>query len=148
MLRKIPKNISPELMKVLMQMGHGDEIVFGDANFPSESMGSRVLRADGDSVLTMLEAVMPFFPLDDFVEDNVFLMAAVPGKGEEPAIWDEYRGVLEKNDREQAFDGFSMLERQEFYDRAQKAFAVVATGEMKQYANIILKKGVVKEENL
>lgn len=131
-----------------MAMGHGDEIVFADANFPSESMNAKVIRADGDSVAGLLESILPFFPLDDFVPENVFLMAAVPGKGEEPKVWERYRELLEVNDLENAFEEFSMLERQEFYDRSKKAFAVVATGEMRQYANIILKKGVVKEDIL
>ena len=146
MLRMIPKNISPELMKILMEMGHGDEIVLGDANFPGESVNSRVVRMDGVQIVSILEAVMPFFPLDDFVSENVFLMSVVQGKGRQPDEWEAYEEILRKNDREHAFRDFTKLERQKFYDRARNAFAVVATGETKQYANIILKKGVVREE--
>lgn len=146
MLKKIPRNISPELMKVLMEMGHGDEIVFGDANFPAHSMNSRVIRADGDRITELLQSVMQFFPLDNFVDENVFVMAVVSGKGTEPKVWEQYHQIISGNEGEGSFQGFTQLKRQEFYERSQKAFAVVATGEREKYANIILKMGVVEAE--
>lgn len=146
MLRNIPKNLSPQLMEILLRMGHGDEIVFGDANFPADSIGKRVVHADGDTVTGLLQSLMPFFPLDHFVESNVFLMSVVPGKGEEPKVWETYKKVIEASDQEKAFSKFDFLTRQEFYDRAEKAFAVVATGEKEKYANIILKLGVVEQK--
>jgi len=146
MLKNIPKNISPELMLALMQMGHGDEIVFADANFPAESLGRRVIRADGDTVTELLESIMPFFSLDNFVSENVILMSVVPGKGEEPKVWSKYREIIENNNLEKSFNDFHFIDRESFYERSKKAFAVVATGEREKYANIILKLGVVEEE--
>lgn len=143
MLRNIPRNISPDLMYALLRMGHGDEIVFADANFPAETCGQRVIRADGDTVTALLESVMPFFPLDNFVADNVVLMAVVPGKGEPPQVWERYRQTIRQNDQEQNFTDFHYIDRESFYERSKKAFAVVATGERAKYANIILKLGVV-----
>ena len=144
MLRHIPRNITPDLMDVLMRMGHGDEIVFGDANFPAESMGQRVVHAEGDTIENLLASILPFFPLDDYVEENAVLMSVVAGKGEEPAVWNKYRDLLERYDEEKAFTGFSFPSRQELYARARTAVAVVATGEREKYSNIILKLGVVK----
>ena len=143
MLRHIPRNITPELMDVLMRMGHGDEIVFGDANFPAATMGKKVIHAEGDTIETLLASILPLFPLDDYVEDNVFLMAVIEGKGGEPAAWGKYKALLEGNDQEGAFAHFTFLERQAFYDRAREAVAVVATGEREKCSNIILKLGVV-----
>lgn len=146
MLRKIPRIITPEFMKLLMEMGHGDEIVFGDANFPAVAMGRPVIHLEGSKITDLLEAIMPYFPLDDFVDENVFLMSVVAGKGEEPSVWEKYKNIIEKNDEEISFHGYSYLERQEFYERAKKAYAIVATGEKEKYANIILKLGVVQGE--
>lgn len=143
MLRKIPKNLSPELMDLLLRMGHGDEIVFGDANFPADSLGKRVVHADGDTILSLLESLMPFFPLDHFTEENVFLMSVVPGKGEAPSVWEAYERIIRENDQEQAFVKAAYLTREAFYERAASAFMIVATGEKEKYANIILKLGVV-----
>lgn len=144
MLRIIPKNISPDLMKILLQMGHGDEIVFADANFPAESMGKRVIRADGDTIISLLQSVMPFFPLDNFVDENVKLMAPVVGKGDSPAVWVQYKDIINKYDREESFRDFTYLERYDFYEHAKNTFAIVATGEKEKYANIILKLGVIE----
>jgi len=144
MLRNIPKNISPELMLILMQMGHGDEIVFGDANFPAQSLGKRVVRLDGERISSLLQSIMPLFPLDNFCGENVFLMEIVAGKGEAPAVWEKYEAIIRENDRETAFIKFKRLERFAFYERAKNAFAVVATGEKEKYSNIILKMGIVE----
>lgn len=146
MLRKIPRLILPDFMKTLMEMGHGDEIVFGDANFPAETIGKKVIHMENSRATEILEAVMPFFALDNFVSENVILMSVVPGKGEEPAVWKAYDEILRKYDEEKSFQGFSFLTREEFYERAKKAYAVVATGEKEKYANIILKLGVVEGE--
>lgn len=146
MLRKIPRLILPDLMKVLMEMGHGDEIVFGDANFPAESVGRRVIHMENSRITEILEAVMPFFALDSFVDENAVLMSVVEGKGEAPSVWERYGTVLRKYDEEKAFQGFSFLSREAFYERAKMAYAVVATGEREKYANLILKLGVVEGE--
>jgi L-fucose mutarotase len=145
MLKGIPPVISPDLMGVLMSMGHGDEIVIADGNFPSASVSRRLLRADGHGVPPLLEAVMRFFPLDAFVARPAALMAVVPGYEAPTPIWDTYRAILRRS--EPAFVDFEFLERFAFYERARLAYAVVATSERAVYANIILKKGIVKDGN-
>ncbi|MEZ3505369.1 MAG: hypothetical protein K1W10_00120 [Lachnospiraceae bacterium] len=146
MLRGIPRLILPDFMKVLMEMGHGDEIVFGDANFPAESIGRRVIHMESSEITEILEAVMPFFTLDNFVDENAVLMSVVEGRGEAPSVWERYETILRKYDAEKAFGGFSFLTREAFYERAKTAYAVVATGEREKYANLILKLGVVEGE--
>jgi L-fucose mutarotase len=143
MLKGIPKVISPELMKVLMEMGHGDEIVIADGNFPAGSCASNYLvRCDGHNVPEILDAILRFFPLDTYTEAPVALMEVVPGDDVKPVIWDEYRKII--NTYEGSEVKIENVERFGFYERAKKAFAVVATSEGALYANIILKKGVVK----
>ena len=143
MLKNIPAILSPELLKILMEMGHADEIVIGDGNFPAESMGQRVVRLDGHGVPEILDAIMQFFPLDQYDDGHAVLMEVVPGDTVETPIWDEYRKILKK--REPGFAGLTNIERFSFYDRTKSAYAVIATGETALYANIILKKGVVKD---
>jgi L-fucose mutarotase len=142
MLKQIPSILSPELLKILMEMGHGDEIVIADGNFPSASIAQRLVRSDGNMVPQLLDAVLKFFPLDPYVKLPVALMAVVPGDTYKPTIWDTYREVIKKNEK---FSDFEYVERFAFYERAKKAYAVIATSETALYANIILKKGVVKE---
>ncbi len=141
MLKNIPPIISPELMKVLMEMGHGDELVIADGNFPSESIGKHVIRCDGHGVPPLLDAVLKFFPLDTYAEQAVFLMEVVAGDTVKPVIWDDYRHLIKKYDSN--FTDFGFIERFAFYERARGAFAVAATSESALYANIILKKGVI-----
>jgi len=143
MLKKISPIISPELMKVLMQMGHGDEICLGDGNFPSESIGKRVVRADGHGTEELLKAILEFFPLDTFADDSVFLMQTVSKTEPVPQIWASYRNIIQSSEEKAVFNDFGMIERFDFYERAKNCYAVVATGESALYANIILKKGVV-----
>jgi len=142
MLKNIPAILSPELLKILMEMGHADEIVIADGNFPSESMGQRVVRLDGHGVPEILDAIMQFFPLDQFDEGHAVLMEVVLGDTTETPIWNEFRKILKK--RDPGFAGLTNIERFSFYDRTKKAYAVIATGETALYANILLKKGVVK----
>ena len=141
MLKDIPPIISPELIKVLMEMGHGDEIVLADGNFPAASMAQRLLRCDGHGVPELLEAVLKFFPLDIYVERPVTLMAVVPGDDTKPTIWDQYQEIISASGEK--FSGFEFYERFAFYERSKKAYAIVATGEKALYANVILKKGVL-----
>jgi len=141
MLKGISPVISPELIKVLMEMGHGDEIVIADGNFPAASVAQKLVRADGLGVPVLLDAVLRVFPLDRYVEKPVALMAVVPGDTYQPVIWEDYKTIIEKH--ETAFKDFEYVERFAFYDRAKKAYAVLATSEMALYANIILKKGVI-----
>jgi L-fucose mutarotase len=142
MLKNIPKFLSPELLKILMEMGHGDELVIADGNFPSASIAQRLVRLDGVNVPELLEAVLKFFPLDTY-SASVGLMQVVSGDKVKPVIWDSYKRIIKKSG--EPFASFELIERFDFYNRAGKAYAVVATGESAQYANIILKKGVVKE---
>jgi len=141
MLKKISPLLSPELLKTLAEMGHGDELVLADGNFPSASMAQRLLRADGHGVSVLLTAILQLFPLDTFVERPVALMAVVPGHNYQPTIWDEYRRIIQASG--EPFTDFEYVERFAFYERARKAYAVLATGETALYANVILKKGVV-----
>ena len=140
MLKGIPKIISPELLKILSEMGHGDEIVIADANFPSENYGKRVVRADGIGGAEMLDAILKLIPLDTYAEENFLLMQTVKGDPT-PTIWQEYFDIANANDDNLRKGN---LERFAFYERAKNAYAVIATGEGAVYANIILKKGVIK----
>lgn len=142
MLKTIPALLTPELLKIMMEMGHGDELVIGDGNFPAASMAQRLVRLDGHGVCEILDAVMRYFPLDPYVEAPVSLMQVVPGDPVgTPPVWEKYRAIVEKYEPGMRFE---QIERFAFYERAKKAYAVVATGEGELYANIILKKGVVK----
>ena len=141
MLKNVSPLISPELLKILAEMGHGDEIVIADGNFPSHSVNGRVVRADGHGGVEMLDAILNLFPLDTYAEKNVMLMQVVPGDTVETPIWDEYQATMEKYEKDNIRTDY--IERFAFYDRAKTAYAVVATGEKALYANIILKKGVI-----
>ena len=141
MLKHIPAILSPDLLKVLMEMGHGDDLVIADGNFPSASIARRLIRLDGHGVPDILKAVMKLFPLDGYVEAPVGLMALSPGDHLQPVIWEEYRRIIQQSG--EPFKEFEYIERFAFYEKARKAYAVVATGESALYANIILKKGVV-----
>jgi len=143
MLKGVPAILSPELLKVMMEMGHGDELVIGDGNFPAASMARRLLRADGHGVSELLEAIMKFFPLDGFVDHTAALMSVVSGDSTRPVIWEKYRSII--RNAEEGFKDFEFVERFAFYERAKQAYAILATGEAALYANIILKKGVVVE---
>jgi L-fucose mutarotase len=142
MLKGISPAISPDLIKILMEMGHGDELVIGDVNFPSASIAQRLVRADGLGCTVLLDAILNVFPLDQYVEKPAGLMAVVPGDPYKPVIWDDYRKIIQHH--ESAFTDFNYIERFAFYERARKAYAVLATSEMALYANIILKKGVIQ----
>jgi L-fucose mutarotase len=140
MLKGISPVISPELLKILAEMGHGDEIVFGDANFPAASHAQRLVRADGHSITRLLEAILPLFPLDYAVDYSAVLMAY---RGEEePKVWTKYRGILGRYP-----DGDKTpltLPKPEFYERAKSAYAVIATNEHESFANLIIRKGIIR----
>ena len=145
MLKGIPKILSPELLKVLCEMGHSDRLVIADGNFPSESMGknAKVIRCDGHGVPELLEAILTVFPLDTYVETPVSLMQVMPGDNVETPIWDEYKEIISKYD-ERGKKAIGQTERFAFYEEAKTAYAIIATGESALYANIMLQKGVVK----
>lgn len=144
MLIGISKLISPELLKVLSEMGHSDEIVLADGNFPGASHAQRLIRADGHNVPELLDAILKLFPLDQYVEKPAALMQVVPGDTVETPIWEQYRTIIEQ--RTGLSEPFEQVERFAFYERAKKAYAVIATGESALYANLILKKGVITED--
>ena len=139
MLKNIPKIVSPALLKVLCEMGHGDEIVIADGNFPAETYGQRVIRADGLGGEEVLDAVLSLIPLDTYALENLLLMQTTNGDPT-PEIWDKYFTIAKKHD-DNLREG--TIERFAFYERAKKAYAVIATGEAKIYANVIIKKGVI-----
>jgi L-fucose mutarotase len=142
MLRGIPAILSPDLLKTLMEMGHGEEIVLADGNFPAGTNAQRIVRCDGHGIPALMEAILPLFPLDYAVERPVAMMA--PGEGEAPpTIWEEYRVLLERY--ASPFAGFEHIERFAFYERTKQAYVIVTTGERAPRANIILKKGVVRD---
>ena len=139
MLKNISPILSPELLKTLMEMGHGDELVIGDGNFPSASIAQRLIRADGHGVPELLDAILKLFPLDTYVSCPAALMDNGDSTNP-PAIWADYKQIIKSNEGDREIE---LVERFAFYERAKKAYAVVATGETAIYANIILKKGVV-----
>lgn len=136
MLKGISPVISPDLLKTLAEMGHGDEIVISDAHFPAHTFNDRVIRADGIGADKLLEGIIPLFELDAYAVP-VIMMAAVPGDTLDPAVEAKYRKAL-------GYKGeIERVERFAFYDRAKKAYAVVISGETAKYGNIIIKKGVI-----
>ena len=145
MLKGIPKILSPKLLKVLAEMGHGDRIVIADGNFPSESMGKNavVIRCDGHGVPEILDAILQFFPLDTYVEKPVTLMEVAPGVNVETPIWDTFNEITAKHDPRGA-RAIGWIERFAFYEESKKAYAIIATGESALYACMILQKGVLE----
>lgn len=143
MLKGIPEILSPELLCALSQMGHGDELVIADGNFPCHTVGknSIVIRADGHGVPEILDAVLQVLPLDTYTPQPVGLMEVVKGDDVETPIWDEYEKLLNKYEPEH--HDIEYIERFAFYERAKGAYLIISTGEKALYANILLKKGVV-----
>ncbi len=144
MLKGIPAILSPELLKVLCEMGHSDRIIIADGNFPAESMGKDaiVIRCDGHGVPELLDAILTVFPLDTYAEKPVNLMEVMKGDTVETPIWDTYKEIIAKHDARGA-TAVGNIERFAFYEEAKTAYAIIATGETALYANISLQKGVV-----
>jgi L-fucose mutarotase len=146
MLKGIPTIISPELLKVLDEMGHTDELTIGDGNFPGHTYGKKVIRLDGHGVPEILDAILKVFPLDTYVEHPVTLMSVVKGDTAKTPIWDEYKKIVAKYD-DRGADCFEEIDKWEFYKKTQeKSTVVIMTSESAIYANVILKKGVVINE--
>lgn len=146
MLKGIPQILSPELLMVLCEMGHGDRLVISDGNFPAESMGKDaiVIRCDGHGVPELLDAILQVFPLDTYVEHPVNLMEVMPGDNVETPIWDTYKEIVKKYD-ERGEKAIGTIERFQFYEEAKTAYVIVSSGETALYANIMLQKGVVTD---
>lgn len=144
MLKGIPKILSPELLKVLCEMGHSDRLVIADGNFPAESVGKDaiVIRMDGHGTCEILEAILKVFPLDTYVEKPVNVMQVMPGDDVETPIWSDYARIVTLEDV-RGQDAIGEIERFQFYEEARNAYAIIATSESALYANIMLQKGVV-----
>lgn len=143
MLKNIPPILSPELLKVLCEMGHSDRFIIGDGNFPAESMGrnAHVIRMDGHGVCELLDAILEVFPLDSYVSEPVKIMEKVPGDDVEVIIWDEFVKILSKHGYSK--DVMGHMERFHFYEEAKEVYLIIATSEKALYANIMLQKGVI-----
>ena len=140
MLKGVPTVISPELMHVMMKMGHGDELVLADGNFPADSSAQRIVRADGFGVMDLLGPILQFFPLDDF-EPPAYVMQPVDAAIGNPPIWSDFLSTV--NEHADKPVQLERIERFAFYDRSKAAYAIVATSETAIYGNLILKKGVI-----
>jgi len=136
MLKGISPILSPELLKILCEMGHGDTITFGDAHFPSQTLGPQVLRLDGLKITDLLRAVIPLWELDTYVEDSFIMMQPVLGDSLDAEYVRECSEILNKKPY--------FLERFPFYDAAKKSYCILHTGETRQYGNIIIRKGVIR----
>ncbi len=140
MLKGISPVLSPDLLKILCEMGHGDEIVLADSNFPGASFGKRLVRADGLPIKVLLDGILPLFVLDSYA-DPLVMMEVVPGDRLDPAVEEDYMQVVRRYQPKAAAP--IRIERNAFYERARHAFVVVMTGELRPYGNLTLKKGVI-----
>ena len=140
MLKGISALLGPDLLAALTRMGHGDEIVLADAHFPGEKYNDYVLRADGVRIADLLDAILPLFVLDDYVDSPLIMMAAEPRDTLDPEVEKTYRVPIDKH--APGTPPIARIGRFDFYERTKEAFAVVMTGETAKYGNIILKKGV------
>ncbi len=144
MLKNIPETLSPDLLKILMEMGHFDEIVIGDGNFPAASNAKHLVRLDGIGSTRILNDLLQFFPLDDINPQCATLMEVSRKGYDTPPIWSEYKTIIEK--WEKKTDCIRFLPRWEFYEKAKAAYAVIATSESSLFANIILTKGIIRND--
>lgn len=141
MLHNIDPILSPELLYALRAMGHGDEIVIADANFPGSSCGPDCIRADGSTASEILRAILSVMPLDTFVSDPALTMQMVENPDAVPEAVADFQSIINQvADNPAQIQG---VERFAFYQRAANAFVIVQTGERRLYGNIILKKGVI-----
>ena len=143
MLKGIPEILSPELLKVLMEMGHGDELLLCDGNYPKFGCPENCIRMDGHGIPEILDAILKFFPLDEYVENPTMFMAVLPNDPYKPVIWPKYEEIGKKYE-EKGLRQIA-LQKPEFYARGQQCYCCIATSEKALYANVIIRKGVVKE---
>lgn len=146
MLKGMDKILTGDILKILCDMGHGDELVIADTNFPADGIAKRLIRYPGIDAGRLLEAISPLFPLDPYVDNPTGVMELTDGDKAngmlEPEVWKIYSDILKKNDEN--FTVLAHIEREAFYDRARRAYAVIQTGEERLYGNLLLRKGVVK----
>ena len=142
MLRNIPANLSPDLVKILLEMGHGDEILLADANFPGHHLHPTTVRADGLGIPDLLTSILTLMPLDRYSSYQVALMETV-GDDPRPPVWDVYEQSWNEAEKDAGPVSVRTIERMAFYDYTPSVYAVVITGETALYGNLILKKGVL-----
>ncbi|NLH92561.1 MAG: fucose isomerase [Atopobium sp.] len=142
MLKNIPPLLSPELLKALCEMGHGDRLIIADGNFPAESKGKNhlVIRCDGHGVPEILDAILQVFPLDNFVDKSAFLMQVPEPDAPDPVIWKQYREIVGKYEKQEYID---TIAKPDFMQEAEKAYLIIASSEKALYANIMLQKGCI-----
>jgi L-fucose mutarotase len=143
-LKNIPGLLGPELLHVLRSMGHGDDIAIVDANFPADALANRLVRMDGHSATTVLEAILKLLPVDDFRDDPIRSMAVVGDPDSKPEIVAEFEQLVAAAEGRQV--AATALSRGEFYEVAKNAYAIVATGEGRLYGNLLIAKGVVRPD--
>ena len=143
MLKKIPQKMTSDLVKVLMDMGHGNEICLANGNFPAVDYGRRVVNLSVDSISLLLKDILDFMPLDMKSDYPVILMEPMEEGFERPEIWSDYKEIIKSSEEAKAFKEFKFIDRQEFYERAKKCFVIVSTCDKTLYSNIILSKGVI-----
>ena len=137
MLKNMDKLLTGDLLKILCDMGHGDELVIADANFPTETCAQRLIRLPGIDGVRAAEAILSVFPLDTYSDPAILMDMTDEDKRRmpKPEIWAKYHDAVVVEPKK--------IERYEFYERAKKAYVVIQTGEERQYGNLILVKGVV-----
>ncbi len=147
MLKGISTVLTGDILKILCDMGHGDELIIADANFPADTYAKRLVRCSGINGAQLLEAMLPLFPLDSYTDRQAIVMDLTDGdKGKGmplPEVWADYRRIIAEDC--EFFTDLAKIERHEFYERTKKAYAVIQTGEHRQYGNLLLVKGVVKQ---
>lgn len=142
MLKNIPNIISPELFKIMMEMGHGDELTIADGNFPGSSHATnKIIRADGHNICEILKSILKFFPLDPYSNNQILLMKVLDNDNYVPTIWDDFKKII--NEFEPKYNKIGYLDRFDFYTRAKKSHVIIQTSEKSLYANIILTKGII-----
>lgn len=142
MLKGIPDIISSDLMKCMMDMGHGDVMVLTDANFPAASHAKRYIKAEGVAITDLLDAVLSFLPVDDFVDTSYRLMNYRETESE-PEIWADFRKIIEKHNGKEELKRIGFTDRLDYYEMAEHAYVVVQTATTARYANITIQKGVI-----
>jgi L-fucose mutarotase len=141
MLKNLNVLHTPELLHILASMGHGDDVALVDCNFPAVSVAQRLVRLDGADLTTALEACLQLMPLDTFVESPVRRMMQVHAPDEIPAVQQECQKIIDRAEGRQVKT--TGIKREDFYEEAKKAFAVVYTTELRPYGCLLLKKGVI-----
>tara|TARA_R110002020_G_scaffold14225_12_gene50410 strand:+ start:2330 stop:2764 length:435 start_codon:yes stop_codon:yes gene_type:complete len=143
MLKLIPPILGPDLLGILRAMGHGDEIAIVDANYPADAAGPALVRLDGISATDVLDAILTLLPLDDFVDEAVFVMQTVGDASRREPVVEAFDAIVRQHEPKMSV---APLERFAFYDRVKQAYAVVQTGERRLYGNILLKKGIIRPD--